>query len=234
MTADTLNAQCNRARGGANPSVFTDHPCQAGAFFQWANPDRPRYAYSPIEQPVDWNNTTTTDYWSVLESIHESSPEDYPLTYGGTVNFRRPTDGAIDGPTNKDINISEIVQTLYYSPYSPVDNMIYAFVADGYFDRIQYSDVYAVNATDEDAGYWGQIIYNPISKASIFIPYSGYIAAEGGGGILGYRGEYINMWLASCINDDSALIWNYGVNDNGGILDNARAAGFSVRPVIEN
>ena len=182
LTADTLNIQCNRERDGKNPSRFTDYPSQAGAFFQWANTVNTRFAYSPVSNPPNeiWNYTWPDTYWADLASVHESSPSGFELTYGETVNFRRINNGIITGATTTSVEYSEIVQSFYYEPYSPIDNMIYAYIADGYFDRLESSSDNGVNVGSDDVGYWGQLIYNPINKASIVIPYTGYLIGESG------------------------------------------------------
>lgn len=232
LTADTLNMKCNRARTGDNPSRFTDYPTQVGAFFQWANSVNPRYAYSPISTASIWSNTWPAGYWETLMTDNESCPKDYTLTYGTTVDFRRINNGIITGPTKTDISVSEIVQSLYYSPTSSVDNMMYAFLADGFFDRLSIdTDQYAVNTESEKVGYWGQLVYNPITKASIFIPYSGYLVGENG--MITSRGQYINMWTSSADEAGTAIIWNFNDDNGGALLNNNRSAGFTIRPVID-
>lgn len=232
LTADTLNMQCNRARTGNNPSRFTEYPTQTGALFQWANATYPRYAYSPTQNADPWNYTSPSGYWSTLQAEHESAPIDYPLTYGGTVNFRRPSDGSITGPAASTPQTSEIVQSFFYTPFSPVDNMIYAYLADGFFDRSDISSDNGTSTGTDEAAYWGQLVYNPISMASIFVPFSGFISGEGG--VMTAPGEYINIWTASCANETTTIIWNYSFEDGGGLYNNNREAGFTVRPVIEN
>ena len=232
LTAETLDMQCSRERDSENPSRFTDYPSQVGAFFQWANDVNVRYAYSPMKNASPWNYSWPTGYWSELASTNESSPVDYPLTYGGTVNFRRMTNGIITGPATPDVKSSEAAQSLYYTPYSSVDNMIYAYLADGYFDRMEYSDNNGVNINTEEAAYWGQLIYNPISKASIFVPYSGYISGRAGEYVS--AGVYINMWTSTSENTSTAIIWNFNNQNGGGMYNNARAAGFTIRPVVDS
>lgn len=232
LTADTLDIACNGARDGANPSRFTDYPSKAGAFFQWANEVNTRYAYNPIKDPENWNYTWPTSYWNTLSATNETSPINYTLTYGDKVDFRRPRSGSITGPTTSTVQDSEIVQSLYYSPYSSIDNMIYAYLADGYFDRLAFTGDYTVNGFSVEVAYWGQLVYNPINKASIFIPYSGFIAGEGG--IIESREQYINVWTSSSGSSSTAIIWNFGNENNGDILPNARGAGFTIRSVIDN
>lgn len=233
LTAKTLGIACSPERDADNPSLFTDYPSQAGAFFQWASAVNTRYAYSAVTDPTTWDYSAPTDYWDELSATNESSPIDYELTYGVTVNFRRPRDGSIDGPvaasTTED---SEIVQSLYYTPYSSVDNMIYAYLADGYFDRLQFTGNNGVNGSSNDVAYWGQLVYNPINKASLFIPYTGYITGTEGG--ISSKGQYINMWTSSSDGGGTALIWNYNYDDGGALLDNNRGAGFTVRPFVDN
>ena len=232
LTADTLNIQCNRARDGANPSLFADYPTQTGAFFQWASTENPRYAYAPTVSAEDWSDSSPDGYWSTLAADNESAPLDYPLTYGGTANFRRINDGITTGATTTDVSVSEIAQSLYYSPISSVANMMYAFLADGYFDRQSINtDEYAVNVDTDEVGYWGQLVYNPITKASIFIPYTGFL--ENTDGSISSKGIYINMWTSSSTEESEATIWNFNNENGGDLLPNNRSAGFTIRAVIE-
>ena len=82
-----------------------------------------------------------------------------------------------------------------------------------------------------NTGYWEQLVYNPITKASIFIPYSGYLFGENG--MITSRGQYINMWTSSADEAGTAIIWNFNDDNGGALLNNNRSAGFTIRPVID-
>ena len=108
--------------------------------------------------------------------------------------------------------------------------MIYAYLADGYFDRQAPTTNFSVSYDTEDVAYWGQLVYNPINKASIFIPYSGFI--EGESGELSSRGQYINVWTSSSASESTAIIWKFNYDDGGALVNKERAEGFSGRCVV--
>ncbi len=184
-----LDAQSATSGGG----VFTDYPSQAGALFQWASDVNPCYAYHPTATPTVWDATSASQYWSAIGSANETCPPGY----------RRPTDGRISTDTGYNIEDSEFRQSLWLNPQTQtepnIDNVIWGYYADGFFDRRQIVSAsygYAVSRDGGDSrvGYTGMLFYNPDSKASLFFPALGYRTVSGNLSADGMMGYY---WTAS-------------------------------------
>ena len=191
LTATTLNAAVDM-RGAAsvvNPGKLSDYPSQAGALFQWEDAVYLRYAWdaftmpSPIA-PITWpQNRSTTIFWNTLKATNETCPPGY----------RRPNDGSESAPVPSGNNISnsEFRQSLWLNPQNGagvnnLDNSIWGYYADGFFDRRQTTTGNAGHAntvvSPNNAGlaYIGRLFYNPNTNASLFFPAAGrrYIADE--------------------------------------------------------
>lgn len=144
----------NHPRVGVHNGVFVEFPSQAGAFFAWA--DETGVIDRRALHPVNPNGTTSiadlpdivgpgeSNYWKDIEMAHETCPWGYVLSTGQSANFRRPTDGPIDGPSAGLASESMMRQSLRLYPYSEgqtgeIDperySSFYGFYADGFFDR---------------------------------------------------------------------------------------------------
>ena len=123
-----------------NGGTFTDYPSMVGYLFAF---NKVLIAMPPINQFTisGWNQNTTgtTAWWSAAS--HETCPNNVARSYGGTANFRRPTDGtAVNAVGANTVAGSEIRQSLWLNPkdgisVSDTTNSVGGFYADGYFDR---------------------------------------------------------------------------------------------------
>ncbi|MDR1526530.1 MAG: hypothetical protein LBS46_02530 [Dysgonamonadaceae bacterium] len=214
LTASDLGSnEYSQITVGTN-NVFTAYPTQAGAFFQWANTANPGFAYHPVI-PLTitssyWSTSNASGYWNGLISTHETCPQNYPLSTGTPVNFRRPNDGSTNGNNSAGaIADSEMRQSLWEDPQSgqtgSVIGSVWGFYADGFFDRRSHThaaygasggvDNTAVSITTKDAAYIGRLFYNWDKKRSLFFPASGYrYNSNGQLNETGFRGHY---WSSS-------------------------------------
>ena len=177
-----------------NNGTFTAYPSQAGAFFQWANNvSNVRYAHPPIGSVLWDSGWNILEYWETLRFIHESCPSGY----------RRPDDGTIAGDNSAGPIVgSEIRQSLWLYPQTGtntnVQNSVFGYYADGFFDRRQIDSNQAVSGTNNDIAYIGNLFYNPNSKASLFFPASGMrLGSSGELRDQGVRGTY---WTSATFN----------------------------------
>ena len=222
LTAATMNAPIARTYDGTGgqEAKFTQYPTQAGAYFQWDNttddPDnRARYAWDPrdiILSSSDWNyKFVANTYWHGTANLHINN-ESCPTGY------RRPTDGRTDGavtivtnasaianPGTSNIYNSEVRQSLYLNPQSgydsSMDNCIFGYYADGFFDRRQITAsvngraATAVAVATDTVAYTGGLCYNLTTKASLFFPATGH--RDGGDGALLCSGWFTEFWTSS-------------------------------------
>jgi hypothetical protein len=180
-----------------NSSKFADYPSQAGYFFPWnssgwaAAQQGYNRAYHPVNpigaipsmlyiaNPVTWNRAL------------EACP----------VGYRHPND-SLQSPA-----MSEIRQSWFYTPNSNLDtelsqpggnldNSLWGFYADGFFDRqtivsspngvdstaVSFYSSDIADARNTGVAYAGRLLYNPINKASLFLPAAG---ARNGGSSIG-------------------------------------------------
>jgi len=179
LTAQTFNTAVTiNGSVGANPGMFTLYPTMSGAFFQWANVNATRYAWTPNGTYSGWQNNAPATYWDAIMATHESCP----------INYRRPTDGVNNGPITvlqATAVESEMRQSLYLNPLNgqnnSTDNSVWGYYADGYFDRraitvapgVTGSGLTAVSQQNSDVAYIGRLFFNPNTNASLFFPASG-------------------------------------------------------------
>lgn len=190
LTATTSNTALAE-RGG----IFTDYPSQSGAYFQWMDDKRPRFAYAASGAvAAPWNPTPPffEFYWTELtpglDATHETCPTGY----------RRVRDGATSGePTGT----SEMRESLWDTPTLPsASNTLGGFYADGFFDRqaIGASATAVANSTAGSAdklAYRGRLFYNAATNASLFFPAAGQRNTTTGAlENLGLKGYY---WTSS-------------------------------------
>ncbi len=175
----------------ARGAVFTDYPTQAGAMFRGVTPSL--RAIHPVKDidPAIWGDVTLTIPYNT--SAMESCP------YG----YRRPT-----GETITD----EVPQSLWLNTSvsltdGDMSNSIFGYYADGYFDRrsigtpASANNVYPNSAVEVDlagVAYQGNLYFNPLTGASIFMPAAGYKSNVGISYYLGRQGVY---WTSSMTND---------------------------------
>lgn len=99
------------------------------------------------------------------------------------------------------------------------------FYADGYFDRrpIRYqpdgnspTTRYAVSPETAQAAYRGSLIFNPITKASVFLPAAGRRSSNYELGMLHYPGETGYYWTSSASaefqNTENSNAWTQEYN----------------------
>jgi len=170
---------------------FTLYPTQAGAYFQWAHPTNINYAYPPTGS-VTWTTGYEYGYWNpTLQTIHESCPD----------NYRRPNDGTITADnTTGYIAGSELRQSLWLFPQedsngNDMQNTVFGYYADGFFDRRLIDGQNAVSGANDAIAYIGNLFYNPNSKASLFFPAAGHRHSSSGAVTMpGVQGNY---WTSS-------------------------------------
>ena len=172
----------NAALLNSNGAQFTDYPTKAGYFFIYSStksfaPDIPTGAISAWNQNVGGNG----NYWN---TSWETCPSGY----------RRPSDGP--NPTTAHgtgtIAGSEIRQSLWENPPTGtainVDNSLWGYYADGYFDRRVKTFSSGSNVTENSTvqpgsvqvAYIGRLFFNPINNASLFFPATGYRYSNNG------------------------------------------------------
>jgi hypothetical protein len=198
LTATDLNALVP-VRGGE----LTDFPTQAGALFQWGNPNKIRFAWAPYSVPAqNWMDDLSSHFWNNISGEHEVCPPGY----------RRPNDGSITAnEANSDISRSEmrlslIRNTTAGSGTLNAENTVLGFYADGFFDRRQTtgsgpSTTVAPN-TDRVASI-GRLFYNLETNASLFFPITGYRMSDNGAFITD-RGVY---WTSSVGGNNNNNGW---------------------------
>lgn len=225
-------------RGG----VFTNYPSQAGAFFQWANATTIRYAYNPISPTGainGWQNNYPNTYWSTLGITYETCPP----------NYRRPADGTISAANPSGaVASSEMRQSLWLNPQASagvtnLDNSVWGYYADGFFDRRQIVTpgggnpiaASAVAANTVSVAYIGRLFFNsdaasPSYNASLFIPAVGSRSNFDGG--LNFAGSLGYYWTSSA--SSTTMGWCILLNVNyayPGVY--SRSGGCPVRCIAE-
>ena len=242
LTAKTLDASVDisGAKPEVNPGKFTDYPSKAGAFFQWANnytfgqfTGGIRWAFNPYAPTVpSWIPSGVSKYWSSIMADHETCPPGY----------RRVNDGSITGNENgTSISNSELRQSLFLKPQtgfnysSNLDNSVWGYYADGFFDRRLISSNHtAVASGTANVAYIGRLFYNSIPGsdhfcASLFFPCTGNRYPTSGDLVLSPL-EAI-YWTASS-NDaygNGLRIWN----SHAGPWYIEKSAGLQIRCVRE-
>jgi hypothetical protein len=215
--------------------TFTDYPSQAGAFFQWASPNRQRYAWAPYTvTTTSWSTQAIGGFWNTHQLIHEACP----------LHYRRPNDGSISAPTNGGVAGSEMRQSLWLNPMTGDSayinsNYAWGYYADGFFDRRQIvhgtgdhsASSSAVAVSSVNVAYIGSLYFNPDNGASIFFPAAGFrfmtTGALGGAGALGY------YWTSSS-GDSFGNSWAFGIVESAtGQVSADRGYGFSIRCVAQ-
>jgi hypothetical protein len=190
---------------------FVDYPSQAGYLFPWNSSgwavaqgnDR---AYHPVN-PV---GTITGMEYSFSPVRWDRALETCP------VGYRHPND-SLWSPA-----MSEIRQSWFYTPNSnldtemnhpggDLDNSLWGFYADGFFDRLPIvsspngSDsttvgYYSSNPADNrntGVAYAGRLIYNPITHASLFLPAAGSRSGGNDIGPLAGSGQIGIYWTST-------------------------------------
>ncbi|MDR2890274.1 MAG: hypothetical protein LBV18_01505 [Alistipes sp.] len=194
----TAEAEALHVDVGYRGGVFTRYPSQAGAMFRWAHPEGV-FAYNPVASEPRTEGSLA-DSWSALKESHEGCPAGY----------MRPSDGNTNGVQDVvNNNNSEMFQSLFRNlpsdQISSVENSVWGYYADGYFDRREMvssppptadsgSDLGAVAASDYSVAYGGRLFYNPETNGSLFFPAAGHFNDAVGPGNAGSHGYY---WSSS-------------------------------------
>lgn len=246
-----------------NPGTFTEFPTQTGAFFQWASTLHPLVAYNPcnpVSGLTDWSVLVPILSWTeglipgnLLSVTQEGCPKGYTLSYGTSVDFRRPNNGITNAllaaPTSSN---SEILQSLWLAPQAVSTNntlnFMYGYYADGFFDRrmlesatgITYPSVnQVVSQGNNDIACAGSLLVNPVTNASIFFPATGYRSSanslNGALDATGVIGAYLTSSSFSTTESWVFTLGNFG--GVGGLTNTAfqahgnKAAGSPIRCV---
>jgi hypothetical protein len=241
--------------------TFTKYPSQSGAYFQWSvapaqEATYARRAYHPTNPGgaiSNWNaSLDAPGFWTSVTNNHESISELCPEGY------RRANDGSTSvgvmpiitglSQSNNNVYNSELRQSLWLNPQtggsSNLNNNIYGYYADGFFDRREItgiragatgsdSPVYAVSNTNSDIACIGRLFYNPHTATSLFFPGAGQRNFESGTvydpGVYGYywsssNNHLSNAWtLAMTISTANDLLYMLGAY---------RASARSIRCVL--
>ena len=238
-TQTDFNSMTSTATGllGADGGRFTDFPTQAGYFFQFNASTRAFHPTTPVGNFANWGQNQGSAYWNV--TADETCPAGY----------RRPRDG--NNTTHNaygPVAGSEMRQSLWLNPQggdavNNLDNSVWGYYADGYFDRRQivasasdYPNT-AVATPGAHVAYVGRLFYNPRESsdnynASLFFPAAGNRDYSYGTlSYTGYQGVY-----GSSSSNSSLHAWILHVG--GDIAQNGvstRSNGISVRCIrIEN
>jgi hypothetical protein len=171
LTAKTPNAQVAHNGIGNNPGLFVEYPSQIGAFFQWGNNGAYlRYAWD-----------THTQELSTLVSMTFAQSSWFMLPYPWNDNYETCPDGYRRPEDHATVANSEMRQSLWLHPptgdANSRTNYIYGYYADGFYDRrtavrLNGTSVGIVHYQQDDAAYGGGLFYNPVTKASLFLPVS--------------------------------------------------------------
>ena len=182
-----------------NGGVLAHYPTQTGAFFHFSRyiggtGNRVRRAFTPraisitgaapygttaswgVDAPGDWGGV------GGLHEFFETCPPGY----------RRPNDGSTVGIIEVNVNRanSELRQSLMLEPTitglgGNISNSVRGFYADGFFDRRMRTTNTGGNPTGAnprlttvahgtvEIAHRGTLIFNPRSRASLFVPASG-------------------------------------------------------------
>ena len=242
---------------------FTQYPSQIGYFFRWVD-NTARRAYNPLNPGANTNmspySTMTIGPWNASYAVmHESCPN----------GFRRMNDASGAGTTGTQPNAyynvsgttaySEMRQSLWLNPTAGVDvnasggsnnmdNAVFGYLADGYFDRqtIGASATGAVNTrvgANADVAYVGMLFYNPNTHASVFFPVGGYRRSneDDGQGLMAGRllnaGEVSGYWSTTRLTTALSNAGNVKslfmllAKGQAGMMQNYASFGFSIRCV---
>jgi hypothetical protein len=254
LTAPTFQAPVDiPGASPVNPGIFTDYPSQAGAFFQWADDSqhvllsRTRWAWNPyiIDLPtapetVKWSSSQVYIFWAPYEAIHETCPPGY----------RRPNDGPTSGNDLGSNQSSELRQSLFEYPRngfnyaSNLNNVVYGYYADGFFDRHLITSTGTVATNSRDIAATGTLFYNPTTGsanycASLFFCNAGSRHPTDGGKLT-KQGTDTGYWTSSANHVDDPGSY-YGVllrlmymasnNKHAGPWHNFKAEGNMIRCV---
>jgi len=212
-----------------NGGIWTAYPSQAGAFFQWAIVDYPRVGYASWALTY-WNTGTISDvigvFWNTLSATHETCPSGY----------RRPTDGSTtsDYPGG-DATLSEMRQSLYLNPQtgitSNLDNSVWGYYADGFFDRYRITNISigfapgtdcSVSVTNASIAHVGRLFYNATTGASLFFPAAGQRMSNSNGYDIGLDGFFWSSavhntgpWGLCVSSSDAYMYYDTSTRDHG-------------------
>jgi len=182
---------------GGGAEKFVSFPTQAGHFFRY---NYSRQAFSPFTPTGAITNWATaqhgTEFWKA--STDETCPTGYRRPQDG-VNTSHNTAGAVAS--------SEMRQSLWLNPQagatSNIDNSVYGYYADGFFDRRQIAGASGSNAGsnssvstgNNEIAHRGRLFYNPATNASLFFPAVGHRSDASGS--LFYSGNNGSYWSSS-------------------------------------
>lgn len=190
---------------GETEAVFTEYPSQAGYFFTFNSTS---HAYHPMRKEGYDTGTYTPTNWA--DRPMETCPEGY----------RRFSEGAdTENLLSAD---SETMQSLFSNvPTAALtstlqDNMLSGLYADGYFDRRSKARIsnyftsdpsvnpsYVVSDGTARAAFAGQLIFNPSTCASLFIPYAMEPVNDNY-----YNGYIALLWSSTYMSDSQAKAWS--------------------------
>ena len=183
---------------GKGNGKFTDFPTKAGGFFIYSS-----------------SKVFAADIPSGTISLNPNIGNHYPIGQTGAnlINnywnpawdacpqgYHRPSDWHLNttqhGPGGTQaVPYSEMRQSLWETPPTTptgnIENSVWGYYADGYFDRLRLSTSIgqsgytvpqsAVSTNSINVAYVGQLFYNPNNNASLFFPAGGYRHFQNGG-----------------------------------------------------
>jgi len=205
---------------------FTEYPSQSGYFFQWnLGGGTEHKAIHPV------NTITAISGWpNVIKSSWSQGLEPCPAGY------RHPNDSQQSHAT------SELRQSLNVTTMG-IENSLWGFYADGFFDRSAVvsspngSDYTTVSCNSSNlaspdnraVAYGGILVYNPVTKASLFFPAAG--SRSNSNGALINSGLIGSYWTSTYNSSNNGWALNMTpslVNIDGSAH---QSSGFSVRCV---
>jgi len=213
-----------------NGGVFVDYPTKAGYLFQFNTSTRAFHPTTPTGAFANWNIYNGSEYWD--GGIDETCPTGWRRPQDGNTISSHNSTGAVAG--------SEMRQSLWLNPQSGTEssynNSVWGYYADGYFDRREisasacfYTNT-AVNSSNKEVAYIGNIFFNPTTNASLFFPAAGRRNFYNGSfDYAGYGGYYLS---GSSFSTGAAWILRFfGTSANASQHGYVCQYGFAVRCV---
>ena len=221
---------------GPGGGGFVSYPTQAGYFFQW-NVSTKAFPPHDTSNIGNWTNVDV-ELWNA--AVDETCP----------TNYRRPNDwdgtstGHVTNSPVHPVTGSEMRQSLWLNPQNDtgvnnVDNAVWGYYADGFFDRREIVAgptgiaLTAVSSNNNQVAYRGMLFYNSDKSsghynASVFFPAAGFRAFSNGGLLsTGSAGYY---WSSSSVSGQNA--WRIYIDSSTARVNNSlRSYGHFIRCV---
>ncbi|NDV59526.1 BACON domain-containing protein [Bacteroides sp. 519] len=199
-----------------------------------------RYVFHPTnnDKNAAWSNYGITNYyyWDQHQSTTLSG---YKLSLNPEIcpkDYRRPNDGATDKSVDRGIGFgtdhtaSEMRHSLFHSltidQLSLIDNSVYGYYADGFFDRRKIETPPGADPWENSAvakntahiAYAGRLFYNPSNHKSLFFPAAGYLNVKNPQ-LLNEAGRKMLYFTASIYKEDGNYSSTWALHGNTGSID---------------